>query len=158
MNARAWQAWAALGVAAVALVAGLIASRGLSPEDELEHFGREQRALRAKQRAEAEAALERLELEQQKRAAELEVQRADLRSDSLSSVLVSVGADTLSIGGVEMTPDEAEQAFREAYDRDPQTQIVLQAERDVPHARVVDLMERAKGVGLTRLAIGTTAP
>jgi biopolymer transport protein ExbD len=45
--------------------------------------------------------------------------------------------------------------FRAAFARDKSTQVVLQADRGVSHGRVVDLMERAKQAGLTRLAIGT---
>ena len=39
--------------------------------------------------------------------------------------------------------------------RDKTTQVVLKADKGVAHGRVVNLMERAKEAGLTRLAIGT---
>lgn len=55
---------------------------------------------------------------------------------------------------------EAEQLqgiFRQAFARDQKTQVVLKADKGVQHGRVVQVMETAKSVGLTRLAIGTSA-
>ena len=61
------------------------------------------------------------------------------------------------IGGKPMPDASLENLFRAAFARDKTTQVVLKADKGVPHGRVVNLMERAKVVGLTRLAIGTAA-
>jgi len=59
------------------------------------------------------------------------------------------------VGGKPMEDAELDALFRAAFARDKTTQVVLKADKGVQHGRVVNLMERAKGVGLTRLAIGT---
>jgi biopolymer transport protein ExbD len=59
------------------------------------------------------------------------------------------------VGGKPMTDASLENLFRAAFTRDKTTQVVLKADKGVPHGRVVNLMERAKVVGLSRLAIGT---
>lgn len=59
------------------------------------------------------------------------------------------------VGGKPMPDAALENLFRAAFTRDKTTQVVLKADKGVAHGRVVNLMERAKGVGLTRLAIGT---
>jgi biopolymer transport protein ExbD len=61
------------------------------------------------------------------------------------------------VGGKPMPDASLENLFRAAFARDKTTQVVLKADKGVPHGRVVNLMERAKVVGLTRLAIGTAA-
>ncbi len=60
------------------------------------------------------------------------------------------------VGGKAMSDSELDNLFRAAFARDKQTQVVLKADKGVAHGRVVNLMERAKQVGLTRLAIGTS--
>ncbi|MFN0247600.1 MAG: ExbD/TolR family protein [Kofleriaceae bacterium] len=60
------------------------------------------------------------------------------------------------VGGKAMTDPELDNLFRAAFARDKNTQVVLKADKGVQHGKVVNLMERAKTVGLTRLAIGTS--
>ena len=60
------------------------------------------------------------------------------------------------VGGKAMTDAELDNLFRAAFARDKTTQVVLKADKGVQHGKVVNLMERAKQVGLTRLAIGTS--
>ena len=45
--------------------------------------------------------------------------------------------------------------FDEAKARDPETQVVVQADEATHHGRVVAVMELAKAAGLRRLAIAT---
>jgi biopolymer transport protein ExbD len=59
------------------------------------------------------------------------------------------------IGGKPMPDATVDNVFRAAFQRDKATQVVLKADKGVAHGRVVNLMERAKQAGLTRLAIGT---
>lgn len=60
------------------------------------------------------------------------------------------------VGGKAMTDAELDNLFRAAFARDKNTQVVLKADKGVQHGKVVNLMERAKTAGLTRLAIGTS--
>ena len=59
------------------------------------------------------------------------------------------------VGGKAMKDDALDNLFRAAFAHDKLTQVVLRADKGVAHGRVVNLMERAKQVGLSRLAIGT---
>jgi biopolymer transport protein ExbD len=61
------------------------------------------------------------------------------------------------VGGKPMSEANLDTMFRTAFARDRNTQVVLKADKRVDHGRVVNLMERAKGAGLSRLAIGTAA-
>jgi biopolymer transport protein ExbD len=62
----------------------------------------------------------------------------------------------VQIAGKSLRDDELDNLFRAAYARDKTTTVVLKADKGVAHGRVVNLMERAKTAGLTRLAIGTS--
>lgn len=62
------------------------------------------------------------------------------------------------VGGKAMGDATLDNVFRAAFQRDKTTQVVLKADKGVAHGRVVNLMERAKQAGLTRLAIGTGGP
>jgi biopolymer transport protein ExbD len=70
-------------------------------------------------------------------------------------LVVPINGDVV-VGGKPMKDVELDNLFRAAFARDKQTQVVLKADKGVAHGKVVNLMERAKQVGLTRLAIGTS--
>ncbi len=70
-------------------------------------------------------------------------------------LVVPINGDVV-VGGKAMKDDEIDALFRAAFTKDKQTQVVLKADKGVQHGRVVNLMERAKQAGLTRLAIGTS--
>jgi len=74
-----------------------------------------------------------------------------------SLVLVVPTSGDIQVNGKPISDTDMDNLFRAAFARDKNTQVVLQADRGVPHGRVVDLMERAKAAGLTKLAIGTSA-
>ncbi|HET7826979.1 MAG TPA: biopolymer transporter ExbD [Anaeromyxobacter sp.] len=48
-------------------------------------------------------------------------------------------------------------AFEASHKQNPDTVVMFQADEGVPHGRVVQVMELARRVGLTRLAIATRA-
>ena len=62
----------------------------------------------------------------------------------------------VDIGGKRIADADIDNLFRAAFARDKNTQVVLKADKGVQHGRVVNIMERAKAAGLTRLAIGTS--
>jgi len=76
---------------------------------------------------------------------------------SKASLVLMIPIDgPVVVGGKAMTDAELDNLFRAAFSRDKNTQVVLKADKGVPHGRVVNIMERAKQAGLTRLAIGTS--
>ncbi len=84
-----------------------------------------------------------------------EGQSAEIDLTKQSLVLEIPPNDKVYVGGKEMTDAELDNLFRAAFTRDKLTQVILKADRDVVTGRLVNLMERAKRTGLTRLAIGT---
>ncbi|HVK76068.1 MAG TPA: biopolymer transporter ExbD, partial [Kofleriaceae bacterium] len=72
-----------------------------------------------------------------------------------SLVLLIPVQGEIVVGGQTVVDKDLDNLFRAAFTRDKNTQVVLQADKGVPHGRVVNVMERAKAAGLTRLAIGT---
>ena len=72
-----------------------------------------------------------------------------------SLVLVIPIQGDVQVGGKTMPDAELDNLFRIAFQKDKTTQVVLKADKGVQHGKVVNLMERAKAAGLTRLAIGT---
>ena len=73
-----------------------------------------------------------------------------------SLVLVIPIQGDVQVGGKAMKDVELDNLFRIAFQKDKNTQVVLKADKGVQHGKVVNLMERAKASGLTRLAIGTS--
>ncbi|HRC55784.1 MAG TPA: biopolymer transporter ExbD [Kofleriaceae bacterium] len=69
-------------------------------------------------------------------------------------LMIPVAGDVVVAGKVVRDAD-LDSLFSMTFQRDKTTQVVLKADKGVPHGRVVNVMERAKKVGLTRLAIGT---
>ena len=80
----------------------------------------------------------------------------EIDTSKQSLVLVIPLSGDVSVGGKVMRDDQLDDLFRAAFVRDKATQVVLKADRGVAHGRVVNLMERAKQAGLTKLAIGTS--
>ena len=69
-------------------------------------------------------------------------------------VVIPISGD-VDVGGKRIADADVDNLFRAAFTRDKNTQVVLKADKGVQHGRVVNLMERAKQAGLSRLAIGT---
>ena len=80
----------------------------------------------------------------------------EIDTSKQSLVLVIPLSGDVAVGGKLMRDDQLDGLFQAAFQRDKSTQVVLKADRGVAHGRVVNLMERAKQAGLTRLAIGTS--
>jgi biopolymer transport protein ExbD len=53
-----------------------------------------------------------------------------------------------------VTMDELKKALDDARVKNPETLVVVQADEGVAHGKVVEVMEMAKGAGLSQLAIG----
>jgi biopolymer transport protein ExbD len=59
------------------------------------------------------------------------------------------------VNGQAVKDADLERVFLSAFTTDRDTQVVIRADAAVDHGRVVGIMERARTVGLTRLAIAT---
>ncbi len=59
------------------------------------------------------------------------------------------------VDGQEIAADALRQKFEAAKAKNPETQVVVQADESAHHGRVVAVMELAKAAGLHRLAIAT---
>jgi biopolymer transport protein ExbD len=83
-------------------------------------------------------------------------QSTELDPSKASLVLVVPINGDVVVGGKAISDGDLDGLFRAAFTKDKSTQVVLKADKGVQHGRVVNLMERAKQAGLTRLAIGTS--
>ena len=72
--------------------------------------------------------------------------------NDLSIAILANGRLVLS--GNAVSEDELKAALQKAKAHDANTLVVIQADEGVPHGRVVEVMELAKGTGLSQLAIG----
>jgi biopolymer transport protein ExbD len=76
---------------------------------------------------------------------------------SATSLVVSVADDgAIQVNGRAVKPSDLDDLFRAAAAKDPGAQVIIQAAPTVKHASVIDIMERAKRAGLTKLAISTS--
>ena len=80
-------------------------------------------------------------------------QEIDVRAATLI-VAISVDGE-IAVNEMQIADGDVERVFRSAFARDKNTQVVIKADTGVNHGRVVAVMEVAKQVGLTRLAIQT---
>jgi len=58
------------------------------------------------------------------------------------------------LAGDVVSQEELKKALDAAKNKNPNTLVIVQADEGVPHGRVVEIMELAKGAGLGQLAIG----
>lgn len=80
-------------------------------------------------------------------AADVTVQAQDL-----SVAIVSDGR--ILVSGTVVTMEELKKVLDEQKVKNPETLVVVQADEGVTHGKVVEVMELAKGAGLSQLAIG----
>ncbi len=73
-----------------------------------------------------------------------------------ASLVISIAKDgAIEVNGQGVSDEDLDKALQAAFNTDKNTQVVLRADTGVHHGRVVGIMERAKRVGLHRLAIAT---
>jgi biopolymer transport protein ExbD len=80
-------------------------------------------------------------------AADVTVQQSDMSIAILTDGRVLVAGTVVSM-------DELKKALDDARQKNPETLVVVQADEGVAHGKVVEVMEMAKGAGLSQLAIG----
>jgi biopolymer transport protein ExbD len=73
-----------------------------------------------------------------------------------NSLVVGIMADgEIVVNGQKVAEPDLQNLFRSAFAKDKATQVVIKADAGVHHGRVVGVMELAKEVGLSHLAIAT---
>ncbi len=73
-----------------------------------------------------------------------------------SDVTVAITTNgNLVVDGKPVDPEQLKALFAKARAKDPETQVIVQADEATHHGRVVGVMELAKAAGLHRLAIAT---
>jgi biopolymer transport protein ExbD len=73
-----------------------------------------------------------------------------------SDVTVGITTDGhMVVDGKQVDPEQLRALFVKAKAKDPETQVIVQADEATHHGRVVGVMELAKSAGLHRLAIAT---
>lgn len=80
-------------------------------------------------------------------------QEAIPEGEDLTLQLSANGGVTLD--GRTLTEAQLSAELRKAAESDPNTLIVLRADTDLTHGRVVEVMDLARGIGLTSFAIAT---
>lgn len=84
--------------------------------------------------------------------------KSDMSTQGIQTLAVAILADGRTVvGGKVLSEDELKERFAEAKKRSDDTTVIVQADLGVPHGKVVDVMELAKGAGLSHLAIATRA-
>ena len=61
----------------------------------------------------------------------------------------------LMVDGKPVADGALDAQCRAALEKDKELRAVIQADGDVPHKRVIDVLDRLKSAGLTRVAFGT---
>ena len=76
---------------------------------------------------------------------------------TILSVVVPAKGST-QIDGVPVNDEAVTEKARAAMARDPELRAVIQADRAVPHGRVLGVMDALKSAGLARVAFGAVRP
>ena len=74
------------------------------------------------------------------------------------SLVIGIMANgEIRVGGQAVKEEDLKALFVSAVAKDASTQVIIEADRGVPHGNVVNVMGLAKGAGITRLAIATSS-
>ena len=80
---------------------------------------------------------------------------SDLSPTSDDLVIVVTQAGDIVVGGAIVTPEELEPLLKEHKETRPRGSILLEADHQVPHGRVVEVVDVAKRVGVRAVGIAT---
>ena len=151
------QAWIGLAIAGVALVVGLVVSRGDDdPADELKSYNAGEARRRAAARELTPA--DRMEgLSNDRPFDSTDVPHRDLVPTPASDLEVEVTTLLLRIDGHELSNDELTARAQTVAAANPDAAVTLRAHPDVPYERVVEILDLLRKAGLTQIAF-TAAP
>jgi biopolymer transport protein ExbD len=75
-----------------------------------------------------------------------------------SDIALAIGADgTMQIDGTVHTLDQLRRRLKATAEEDPSTMVVVRADKELAHGRVVEVMDLVRELGLTQFAIATEA-
>jgi biopolymer transport protein ExbD len=81
--------------------------------------------------------------------------QSEIENKAKSLVVSVTGNGQIYAQGQPVSGDDLDEVFASSFVKDPNTQVIIEADEGVKHGYVVGVMERAKRVGLTKLAIAT---
>ncbi len=87
-----------------------------------------------------------------------EASSADLRVAPTDLIVALTEAGDIVVAGESVSLDELRRRMREHKERRPGASVIVQADAEVPHRRVVEVVDLAKSEGLPRLGIATQSP
>jgi biopolymer transport protein ExbD len=64
---------------------------------------------------------------------------------------------SLYVGDEKVTEPEAQRRIKAEYDKDPETQAIVDADRGVPYGSVMHIIDLVKGQGVTKFALNIDA-
>ena len=91
----------------------------------------------------------------------IDLPRSDNRDaiDAKQDVSIRVAADgSVFVDDAGVTLESLREHLAAAAKKNPETMVVLEADQAVDHGRVVEVLDLARDLGLTRFAIATEAP
>ena len=91
----------------------------------------------------------------------IDLPRSDNRDaiDAKQDVSIRVAADgSVFVDDAGVTLESLGEHLAAAAKKNPETMVVLEADQAVDHGRVVEVLDLARDLGLTRFAIATEAP
>jgi biopolymer transport protein ExbD len=82
------------------------------------------------------------------------------QSEQLQTVLSVVlpGQGPMQVDGAAIDDGALRERARTALARDPELRAVIQADRAVPHGRVMEVLDTLKAAGIARVAFGAVRP
>jgi biopolymer transport protein ExbD len=81
-------------------------------------------------------------------------QEIDPAAKSLTVAITAKGE--ILVQGQAVKIEDVDGIFKSSFAREPSTQVIIAADEGVKHGVVVDVIERAKRAGLTKLTIATS--
>lgn len=79
---------------------------------------------------------------------------ADITASAKDLAVAILADGRLALGGNPIEEPELKRALQEAQQKNAETLVIIQADEGVPHGKVVEVMEMAKTLGLSQIAIG----
>lgn len=88
---------------------------------------------------------------------DLRIPRASADEDLEPTIVLSVGPSTLMLNGRIVSDGELDDRLKDLASGRPDPKLILQADRSVAYARIVDLLDRARTAGIENIALATAA-
>jgi len=79
----------------------------------------------------------------------------EIETEKKSSVLVMTKEGVMMLDGKTITQQDLESGLRAVSESAKEVVLIVQADKSVPHGKVVTVMDLAKSLGINRLAIAT---